>query len=159
MEVDQQARAISHPRLALQAGSAGSLVHTMAVAEPGPSSLPVYSPSSRTPPYSKNPRPDERRLAITTRSGVHAHTALTGSVRIRSRRTGIALELGLQEQGATVPCFGRGAIISGRVELDDPDSVLRVEVEVSSCQIMKHLTSNVNIRSFTLSRALPFLLS
>ena len=81
--------------------------------------LPPYSPSASTPAYSFSPQVDERRLAIATRSGARGHASRTGAFRFASRRAGVVVKLLNQEEGVTIPIFGRNALIKGTIELED----------------------------------------
>lgn len=96
------------------------------------SMLPPYSPSASTPAYSFSPQVDERRLAIATRSGARGHASRTGAFRFASRRAGVVVRLLNQEEGVTIPIFGRNALIKGTIELANAENVSRIEIEVSA---------------------------
>lgn len=92
---------------------------------------PSYSPSTATPSYSHQPRENEERLAITARNGARANS-LTGTFSTNDGKMGcITLQLNYQEEGASVPCFGRNSIINGRIGIVGPKHVQQVQVEVS----------------------------
>ena len=107
------------------------------------SMLPPYSPSASTPAYSFSPQVDERRLAIATRSGARGHASRTGAFRFASRRAGVVVRLLNQEEGVTIPIFGRNALIKGTIELANAENVSRIEVEVSAdASFAIHFTSD-----------------
>lgn len=108
------------------------------------SPLPEYSPSSPAPGYSDELLLGEERLEHTPRPDRLRPTP-TGVFVKKAGRTSIVLNE--QEDGVRVPSYGRHAVVSGAVCLENPSIVEEVTVKVSEARIVR--------RDSTLKRLLP----
>lgn len=94
-------------------------------------SVPPYTSSSPTPTYSFNPRPDEHRLALSS-SSRHHRMAGPSIYTITDKASGFTLDLVHQGEKANEPCYGRHAIVRGRVLTTRVESLDRIDLEVRS---------------------------
>ncbi|KAL0067374.1 hypothetical protein AAF712_005602 [Marasmius tenuissimus] len=92
--------------------------------------LPSYSSSCPLPDYSSDPAQDERRLVYQRRpqydhgrDGIYLH-----------KEDKVTLLLANQRQGTSLPEYGRRAIVSGSIILDDPHSIEEVKLELK-CRV------------------------
>jgi len=101
-------------------------------------SLPSYvrNSLSRIPSYSAEPQAYEQRLAW---SGRNASSRPTAEFVKQSKSGGISLRLRDQEQNATLPVYGCGAIISGTIDLTKIDTVIGVEVKIEGSLHLKEI--------------------
>ncbi|TDL22193.1 hypothetical protein BD410DRAFT_723376 [Rickenella mellea] len=97
---------------------------------PFPASLPPYSPSSNTPSYSTYPSANEQRLASNGADFLYRRLAPNAIFEKCHKRTGVSLTLFHQEDGASIPWYGRDAWIEGHVSLADSVHVETVDVKL-----------------------------
>ncbi|KDR82874.1 hypothetical protein GALMADRAFT_238508 [Galerina marginata CBS 339.88] len=89
--------------------------------------LPSYSPSSPSPSYSCDLARGERLLEHTPRASRLASTSLF--IKKAGKTTVVLNE---QEDGATIPSYGRQAIISGQMLLEQSESIVEVVLKVKA---------------------------
>lgn len=93
---------------------------------PSSSELPSYSPSSPSPSYTCQLGSGERLLEHTPQSrSSRQHTSLF--IKKAGRTTVI---LNDQEDGTTMPTYGRQATVSGNLLLEQSESILEVVLKV-----------------------------
>ncbi|KAK1222760.1 hypothetical protein PQX77_014369 [Marasmius sp. AFHP31] len=91
---------------------------------------PSYSSSYPLPDYSSDPAQDERRLVYQRRpqydhgrDGIYLH-----------KEDKVTILLANQRQGTSLPEYGRRAIVSGSIILDDPRSIEEIKLELK-CRV------------------------
>lgn len=91
-------------------------------------SLPSYAAPllERTPTYTAEPQAFEQRLALN-----RLRPRPSGEFTKQSKSGALALRLFAQENNASLPVYGAGALIDGAVEIARPEGVNSVEVKVS----------------------------
>ena len=89
------------------------------------SSNPPAYPQS--PPYSLDPHPDETQLA---RTSIRTRRSRPTGI-FTTSKNGIVLALRGQEDGASIPSYGRNSTISGDIGLENTEDVVAVSVKVS----------------------------
>ena len=99
------------------------------LATPSTSELPSYSPSSPSPSYTCQLGSGERLLEHTPQSRTSRHP--TSLFVKKAGRTTVILND--QEDGATMPSYGRSATISGNLFLEQSESI--VEVVLKVCRV------------------------
>lgn len=92
--------------------------------------LPPYSPSVTTPSYSPTLLPDEECLELTARARRIRRATSTSVFEKRNRGGDITLKLTGQEDGLSMPCYGRDSLIKGHVALAISENIQRVDVKV-----------------------------
>ncbi|KAF9533074.1 hypothetical protein CPB83DRAFT_845774 [Crepidotus variabilis] len=85
--------------------------------------LPKYTPPSPLPSYSFDLGCGEQRLESTPRSSIVARRPTSTFTR-KSGKASISLSE--QEEGCSIPTYGRGGVISGSLSLEAPDNVAEV---------------------------------
>jgi len=91
--------------------------------------LPNYSPSSPLPSYSCELSFGERRLEHTPRSHFARQQPTSVFIQKAGKTTVI---LNDQHEGATVPSYGRQALISGSLVLEQSESIVEVAIKVKA---------------------------
>ncbi|KAI5120945.1 hypothetical protein M0805_001650 [Coniferiporia weirii] len=71
-------------------------------------------------------------------------------------RSGVTLTLNGQEEGATVPTYGRGGIVDGTISFINPASITKVEAKIEGHVTVSGLSSRVPIRTVVLSELLVY---
>ncbi|PPR07802.1 hypothetical protein CVT26_014987 [Gymnopilus dilepis] len=98
------------------------------LATPSTSELPSYSPSSPSPSYTCQLGSGERLLEHTPQSRTSRHP--TSLFVKKAGRTTVILND--QEDGATMPSYGRSATISGNLFLEQSESIVEVVLKVKA---------------------------
>lgn len=90
-------------------------------------SLPSYAAPllERTPTYTAEPQAFEQRLALN-----RLRPRPSGEFTKQSKSGALALRLFAQDNNASLPVYGAGALIDGAVEIARPEGVNSVEVKV-----------------------------
>jgi len=90
--------------------------------------LPSYSPLMPLPSYSCELSFGERRLEHTPRSHLARQQPTSVFIQKAGKTTVILNE---QHEGATIPSYGRQALISGSLVLEQSESIVEVAIKVN----------------------------